>query len=240
MTCGKCGKEVSDGAKFCGTCGAFIQQEKIVMVCPKCGFRTQEDMWYCEECGTLLREEQGTATASTGKNTLVEDWAGKLKNTVLNKEKSGADKTTVNEEKADNSKSAVQERYNNMIGRGSLLKECKGYSLYKGRPVAGIAKATGILRIYDDRIEYEKILGSSGLNMFGLVGMAASRKSAKKDSVLSYYFYDIDKIETGKYAGIYNTLVVVTNYGETVSFCPAIPGSSQPEEIVNLIKLYMN
>jgi predicted ATPase/class 3 adenylate cyclase len=61
VTCGDCGRENPEGAKFCNGCGAALLQP-----CPSCGTRNASDARFCSECGTSLHEpdaaEPGPAT----------------------------------------------------------------------------------------------------------------------------------------------------------------------------------
>lgn len=47
MTCGKCGNDIPDGAKFCGWCGARCGEK----VCAVCGTKLRSDQLFCHECG---------------------------------------------------------------------------------------------------------------------------------------------------------------------------------------------
>ncbi len=187
MICKNCGKELSEGTKYCGGCGTSTEASKTLRTCPKCGIRTTYDQMYCENCGTLLEE----------------------------------DKVSHN-------------------SRGAFVREFKLYSYYEGQPTVGISKSMGTLRLYDNRVEYEKSFGNAASSMFGLAGLAVGRKSAKKDPIVNYYYNDIADVKVGKYAGVYNTLVIVMKTGRSFSFCPPVPVSNQPAEIVDLIKLYLN
>lgn len=55
MICPSCGKELSDGTKFCGYCGKTIPTgEAAGKVCPSCGQTAGPDQVYCANCGALL------------------------------------------------------------------------------------------------------------------------------------------------------------------------------------------
>ncbi len=55
MTCPKCGAEVLEGLKFCGSCGA-----QLVRTCRKCGSPLAPGLKFCGECGTPWEETPGT------------------------------------------------------------------------------------------------------------------------------------------------------------------------------------
>ena len=58
MYCHNCGAHVTDGAKFCSSCGA--QQVSAVpsviteIICPSCGEKIEPDSVFCEKCGHKL------------------------------------------------------------------------------------------------------------------------------------------------------------------------------------------
>ena len=69
-------------------------------------------------------------------------------------------------------------------------------SMYNG--TGGIAKATGKLIVYTDRIEFEKKFGSAIGNAFGPIGMLAARSSARKNGAFDVYYYrDVAAVSRG-------------------------------------------
>ena len=69
MKCPECLSENLDSQKFCGRCGA-----KLENVCPKCGFRNPFDYGFCGECGSKLgkvSEEVKGATELEGERKYV-------------------------------------------------------------------------------------------------------------------------------------------------------------------------
>ena len=124
-------------------------------------------------------------------------------------------------------------------GTGALITSWKLASLYKGEPTVGVAQATGTFSVYDDRLEFKKILGNSLGGTFGLVGMAVAKKKANEDPLLIYPLGQITQLRLGKYGGVYNTLVVVMRDGTKVSICPATPGSSAPQAVIDSLKAYL-
>ena len=122
---------------------------------------------------------------------------------------------------------------------GKLVASLKMVSMYEGTPTLGLAKATGPLTVYDDRIEFKKTMGNAIGGAFGLVGLAVAKSKVKNDPINIYPVSQIAQLRVGKYGGVYNTLVVVMRDGATVSFCPAIPGSSEPQNIINNLQPYL-
>ena len=79
MFCPKCGKEVKEGDRFCGSCGATIEPIKVEKVgkrvCSKCGAELVEGAKFCSSCGARIGEismEKAGAGARFGSYIL--DW----------------------------------------------------------------------------------------------------------------------------------------------------------------------
>lgn len=85
MYCQKCGKELSEGVRFCSGCGDAVSEAEIssnrtqtdteysqVSFCTKCGKELSGDEAFCSSCGTQLvkrgytRDEAGTFAESCG------------------------------------------------------------------------------------------------------------------------------------------------------------------------------
>lgn len=124
-------------------------------------------------------------------------------------------------------------------GTGRLLESMKLVSFYKGEPKIGVAQATGTLSIYDDRLEFKKQMGNALATATGLIGMAAAHGAIKKDPLAIYPINQISQLRVGKYGGVYNTLVVAMKDGSVVSFCPGVPASSAPQNIIDMLRPYM-
>lgn len=57
--CAKCGAVLPEGAKFCGSCGAPVEDKQEVSdepakLCPACGAKLEENASFCVECGHKL------------------------------------------------------------------------------------------------------------------------------------------------------------------------------------------
>lgn len=222
MFCQFCGKQLPDAAKFCPFCGNKLAgAEPAKPVCPTCGTQLQPGQLFCHECGT----KTGTASGPTptpdpipAAGPTPEPAPGPIPTPPPAPDPAPAPHKS---------------------GSGQLLHTMKMASLYAGEPKVGLAKATGTLNIYDDRLEFHKKLGSSAGAMFGLVGMGVARSQAKKDPVETYPLSQVAQCRLGKYGGVYNTLVAVMKDGTVVSFCPAVPGSSEPKSILELLTPYL-
>lgn len=70
ITCPKCNKELSDGTKFCDSCGAKIFE---TIFCPNCGQQTSTEFAFCHSCGASIAEkpaEEQPVAAPTKKKKL--------------------------------------------------------------------------------------------------------------------------------------------------------------------------
>lgn len=191
------------------------------MNCTKCGQPLAEAAKFCPSCGTRVEQQQGNVFCSIcGAKLGPSDQFC----TVCGVKVGQAAGQTVN---------------NTVTASGSLLINLKMVSMYEGTPTVGFAKATGPLSVYDDRIEFKKQMGNALGGAFGLVGMAVAKSKVKNDPVDIYPVSQIAQLRVGKYSGVYNTLVVVLRDGTTVSFCPAIPASSEPQNIINSLQPYL-
>lgn len=50
LSCPKCGKTISKGSKFCGSCGFAME----TLNCPKCGTKREMGEQFCKQCGERL------------------------------------------------------------------------------------------------------------------------------------------------------------------------------------------
>lgn len=189
--------------------------------CKNCGQSVPDGAKFCGNCGARVQEEQGKSFCSACGAQL--EAGAQFCPSCGTKVEAGT-----------NSSSVTTSR-----GTGTLLTTWKMASLYEGEPKVGIAKATGPLSIYDDRLEFKKTMGNALGGAFGLIGMGIAQLQANKDPVLIYPLGQVAQLRVGKYGGVYNTLVVVMRYGTTVSFCPATPASAAPQNVIDSLSPYM-
>jgi len=64
MQCPKCGKQLADGAKFCGGCGTKLGGGEAGFPCPKCGAMLKAGAKFCGKCGTKLGEAAPAASGA--------------------------------------------------------------------------------------------------------------------------------------------------------------------------------
>ena len=125
----------------------------------------------------------------------------------------------------------VQQVYCDRCGRllrqrkieGKELCKIQMASKYEGEPTVGIAKATGDLIIFDDRVEFRRKMGNAASAMFGAAGMLISAK--KVPPVETFRMDEIGFTRVGKYAGLMPTLVIQLKDQRVFSFCGLADGN---------------
>ena len=121
------------------------------------------------------------------------------------------------------------------LSSGRFLMEAGMMSHYSGEPTVGIAKATGTLKIFDDRVEFHKKMGSSAGAMFGAVGMIIAANKMKQKGDLDIYRYrDVASVREGRYGGIYHTIVLVMKNGQVHSFAGTLNSGKIQEAVVQI------
>lgn len=216
MRCQYCGNEMREGALFCSQCGnrAVSQAAPVKKICPNCGEEGAPDMLFCEYCGTRLTEKR-----------MPEQPAPRP---VPTPQPVPVPQPVPEPVPAPQPVPAP---------RGRFLMELNLMSYYKGEPTLGIAKATGTVKIYDDRLEFHKKMGNSVASMFGAVGMLAAAKQAKKDGAVDVYRYrDMQSAREGRYGGLYHTIVLVMKDGQTHSFAGTLNSGKIQEAVVQIAR----
>ena len=121
------------------------------------------------------------------------------------------------------------------LSSGRFLMEAGMMSYYSGEPTVEIAKATGTLKIFDDRVEFHKKMGSSAGAMFGAVGMIIAANKMKQEGDLDIYRYrDVASVREGRYGGIYHTIVLVMKNGQVHSFAGTLNSGKIQEAVVQI------
>lgn len=123
---------------------------------------------------------------------------------------------------------------------GTELFTFKGASKTRGESAFASGDEIGTLHVYDNGLQFKPNRGVSignGLAVGGLLGLVATATVGLCDNI--YPLEQIKELHVGKRMGVYNTLVISMNNGDVWSFCPALPGSSVPQQILNLLAPYM-
>ena len=188
------------------------------MFCSHCGKRVHEGAKFCESCGTRIGTPDDEVTAPT---TAVVTEVGTVK----------AEKPITGLETAVNITAADQ------IGNHECppLATFKHINRYIGTPFGSRAQVAGVLTIFSDRLEFDRKVGQAllALNVVGAIVSASS-------SAEVYPLEEIAELRVGKYLGVYKTLVVKQKNGDIWSFCPPAPGGSMAQNIINMLKPYMD
>ena len=214
MYCSNCGKQLAEGSRFCIYCGQSLFTEKM-RCCPSCGAELKEGAVYCNECGTKIPEATDTESRNSPGGFTPGDTAKKMGESSI----ASMEHTVVPKPGSSH----------------QLLQEYHMWSFYKGAPTVGVAYATGSIRLYSDRIDLIKKIGNAVGNLFGVIGMAASARKVHNDPIESIYLKNIQKIGTGRYGGVYNTIYIESSDHEPVTLVPVAPGSSVPQQIVDRV-----
>ncbi len=227
MKCQYCGSEMADNALFCGQCGKKVQRQEK-RICPKCGYEGRDNEKYCILCGTEL---SGTTWQVKKICPKCGQEAGE---DILFCESCGT-RIVSGTEYAETQKETTPPKPG-LTGSGRLLAELGMMSYYEGEPKVGIAKATGTLKIYDDRVEYEKKLGSSAGAAFGAVGMLIAANKMKKENGAKdiYWYRDVAGVTEGRYAGVAPTLVLTMKNGTVHSFAGTVNGGKIRDAILRM------
>ncbi len=242
MFCKNCGQRLSDEARFCSNCGEPVSDVVKMRFCVVCGTQMEAAARFCPVCGMRADPEETDTSVRQpvfGEPTRQPAFGEPTRQTAFGEPA----RQPVPEEPVR--QAAFAEPVRQPVAEEPVrqtqtpLMPAKMFSLYEGEPTIGIAKCTGTLTVYGDRLEFKKQLGNAVGGAFGLVGMAVSRSRIKEDPLLIFPLSQVLQLRTGKYGGVYNTLVLVMRDGTTVSLCPAVPGSSFPQEIVNRLHPYM-
>ena len=115
---------------------------------------------------------------------------------------------------------------------GKELQHMYMISKYDGEPTVGIAKATGDLIIFDDRVEFRRKLGNAAGALFGAAGMAFA--AMKEPAVEVYRMEEITAVRMGKYGGVMPTLVLQLSDGRKFTFCGLADGNTVRTAISNI------
>ena len=82
MKCIQCGQELEEGAKFCYSCGAKVQNA----FCSKCGAEIPSDAKFCGSCGSKTSDYSSLSTSDKyAIETSLSESERKLVNELKNK-----------------------------------------------------------------------------------------------------------------------------------------------------------
>lgn len=201
------------------------------MFCTNCGNPVLEGAKFCTNCGAPVVASRGAAPNR--------DMQPEAPNAVMQEPPATmAPPASTQTEQTEERKTTQPGESVSKVELGKF----KWMSKYIGTPVVGNSVASGTLYVYADGLKFDPQWGSSLHGSGGLVGAIAAATVDLIDSGIDngvYHLKQIVELRTGKYMGIYNTLVVSLKNGDVWSFAPALPGSKVPEQIISLLKPYM-
>lgn len=231
MNCRKCGAMLNEGARFCSQCGTEVKTpEPEVRYCEKCGAALKDVAVFCSQCGSPVTRGPETQAAQE-------------------KPEAADEKAAVREFKLCpqcGKKAEADEVYCSGCARllrlvtisGAELLRMNMMSFYEGEPTVGVAKATGTLVIYDDKIVFEKKMGNSLGGAFGLIGMSIAQKAVRENPVDTYLLSDVENVKESKYMAVMPMIVLTLKSGRVVSFC-GTANSAKIGQAAALIGEYM-
>lgn len=189
------------------------------MRCKQCGAEMGDGVRFCSQCGTQM--SQNTFCVSCGAKLLP----GQMFCTNCGLK---IDDSAI---RHDSEVESAKEYAKSVGGdTGKLIRKISSVTKFQGKPVLGVANKIGILAIYEDRVEFVR---KGGLTL------ATTISSLAKNQIEAYYFSDLISVTTGNYLAIYTTLVLNLKNGNSISFCPAIPGTKDMETVANLLLHYL-
>ena len=202
------------------------------MYCPKCGKQIKDDARFCGYCGCQIQTKKVCPICNheVEMDMIYCSYCG---NKIVNDTK-----PTVNPAKQNNQNqvNTYQNPNNNNQNNGVLLT--LQASWYPGEVKVGIAKGTGTLKVYNNRIEFDKKIGSSASAVFGAVGMAVSASKAKKSEAMVFPMNQIAQIRESSYGGMFPAMVIVLKNGEKHTFAGSF-NRQKINECINLVRRYL-
>lgn len=197
----------------CVKCGAELEVE--AKFCGYCGKPTEQAS-FCPTCGAKLRSGQ-IFCVSCGMKLRGNDDSSPVN--ICSQQQSNMTSLQMRSSGSWGGK-----------GTGQLLRKMNLITKFYGEPIVGIANKVGTFSVYDNRVEFAR---KEGLSLIGTASALA------KSNVEVYHLSDVSAVTTGRYMGIYITLVLALKNGNEISFCPSIPGSRDMETVANLLLHYL-
>lgn len=193
------------------------------MFCSNCGKPISEDAKFCCNCGAPIQPIVAIHEPMpvVSENALAEE--------PLATEKIEASVPTTK----------TQATTSEIFIPGTELGKFKLLDKYTGTSSLASNLGTGTLHVYDNGLQFTGVLGASvGSGWLGVVASAAINIAQAYDPN-TYPLEQIKELRVGKRLGVYNTLVISMKNGDTWSFCPALPGSPVPKQIIEILTPHM-
>lgn len=199
------------------------------MFCTNCGNLILEGAKFCTNCGAPVVASCGAAPN--------QDMQPEVPNAVMQ------EPPATMAPPASTQTEQTEERKTTQTGEfvpGVELGKFKWMSKTIGTYSVASSLGTGTLYIYDNGIKFSSFLGAS-VGGSGLLGFAASVavNVAEAYDPNTYPLEQIQELRIGKRQLVFNTLVISMKNGDVWSFTPSAPSSKVPEQILSLLKPYM-
>lgn len=206
------------------------------MFCSNCGKALREGVKFCSHCGTPV-EIWDTGDVS------VPDMTAKTGTPVVETEEllSNTEPTTSVLTENVVSAQAVPPVSTKDFVPGIELYKFKMVEKTKGTASVTARFGTGTLHVYDNGLKFTSVLGAdNGNGILRTITSVAINISEGLYDPNTYPLEQIQELSVGKRMGVYNTLVIAMKNGDVWSFCPAIPKSSAPKQIISILTPYMD
>lgn len=208
------------------------------MFCSNCGKAVREGAKFCGNCGTPVEVPNvediiAPVTAAVPEAPAVETASadGSVIDPEIAPSTPAEDTAPVQTQENISAKAFVP---GTELYKLKMVDKCRGTSNFSA------SLGNGTLHVYDNGMQFKGIFGASvGSGVLGAIASTVINISEAYDPN-TYPLEQIKELRVGKRLGISNTLVISMKNGDVWSFCPALPGSSAPKQIVSILKPYMD
>lgn len=207
------------------------------MFCSNCGKALPERAKFCSHCGTPVE------ILDTGDISVPDNTAAKAETSIAETKEFLTEAASVTSAPVEDAASAQT------VPPVSAKDFIPGAELYKfkmvektmGTSSVATRLGTGTLHVYDNGLKFSSVLGANvGSGMLRTVTSVAINIAEELYDPNTYPLEQIQGLSVGKRMGVYNTLVITMKNGDIWSFCPAIPKSSAPKQIISILTPYMD
>lgn len=206
------------------------------MFCSNCGKTLREGAKFCSHCGTPVEVlDTGDTSAS---DMAVKAETPMLETTALLTETESVISAPVEDAASAQTVPPVSAKE---FVPGTELYKFKMVEKTMGTSSVATRLGSGTLHVYDNGLKFSSLLGANvGSGMLRTITSVAINIAEGLYDPNTYPLEQIQGLSVGKRMGVYNTLVITMKNGDIWSFCPAIPKSSAPKQIISILTPYMD
>lgn len=191
------------------------------MFCSNCGKAIREGAKFCGHCGTPVEILDAGVIS-------VSDDAVRAETPIIETE----DVTPVQTVSFVSAKDFVP---------GTELYKFKMVEKAMGTASITTRFGTGTLHVYDNGLKFTSVLGAdNGNGILRTITSVAINIAEGLYDPNTYPLEQIQELSVGKRMSVYNMSVITMKNGDVWSFCPAIPKSSAPKQIISILTPYIN